>query len=124
MKTGRFSLNRLFNNDRFVLIFSIITAIIVWTLVAINVSPETERVVPNVKVTIETKNSVPTQLGLKVFGETDFYVDVTVVGKKYLVSQSALSAEDIIVSAITEDVTTAGIHRLDLKATSTSGNDF
>ncbi len=124
MKTGKITLNNLFNNDKFVLIFSIVTAIIIWTLVAINVSPETERVVPNVKVTVETKNSVPTQLGLKVFGETDFYVDVTVVGKKYLVSQSALSADDITVSAITEDVTTAGIHRLDLKATSTSGNDF
>ncbi len=125
MKSGRFSVNNLFNNDKFVLVFSIISALIIWTLVAVNVSPETERTVQNVKVTVETKNSVPSQLGLKVFGEADFYVDVTVVGKKYLVSQNALSTEDISVTAITEYVTTAGVHRLDLKATAAApGRDF
>ena len=124
MKLSRFSLNNLFNNDKFVLFFSIVVSITIWVLVAINVSPETERVVQNVKVVVETKNSVPSQLGLKVFGETDFYVDVTVVGKKYLVSQNALSADDISVSAVTEYVNTAGTHRLDLKATAKNSGEY
>lgn len=124
MKLSRFSLNNLFNNDKFVLFFSIVVSITIWVLVAINVSPETERVVQNVKVVVETKNSVPSQLGLKVFGETDFYVDVTVVGKKYLVSQNALLADDISVSAVTEYVNTAGTHRLDLKATAKNSGEY
>lgn len=124
MKLGKLSLDNLFSNDKFVLVFSIVVSIVIWVLIAINVSPETERVVQNVKVVVETKNSVPSQLGLKVFGETDFYVDVTVVGKKYLVSQSSLSADDISVSAVTEYVNTAGVHRLDLKATAKQDNDF
>ncbi|HZK20774.1 MAG TPA: hypothetical protein VFC76_00705 [Oscillospiraceae bacterium] len=124
MKLSKLSLDNLFSNDKFVLVFSIVVSIVIWVLIAINVSPETERVVQNVKVVVETKNSVPSQLGLKVFGETDFYVDVTVVGKKYLVSQSSLSADDISVSAVTEYVNTAGVHRLDLKATAKQDNDF
>lgn len=124
MKLSRLSLNNLFNNDKFVLFFSIVVSITIWILVAINVSPETERIVQNVKVVIETKNSVPSQLGLKVFGDTDFYVDITVVGKKYLVSQNALTADDISVSAVTDYVNKAGVHRLDLKATAKNSGEY
>ncbi len=125
MKNKKFSLGKLFFNDRFVLIFSVFAAMVIWIAVAINVSPETERVVKNVKVTIDTKNSVPAQLGLKAFGDTEYTVDVTVVGKKYLVSPTALTADDIVVAAITENVTTAGINTLELKATSADhGGEF
>ncbi len=124
MKKKRFFLGNLFFNDRFVLVFSVFAAVVVWIAVALNVSPETERVVKNVKVTFDRKNSVPAQLGLTAFGDTDFTVDVTVIGKKYLVSPTALTADDIVVTALTESVTSAGINTLDLKATATDSGEF
>lgn len=114
MKNKKFSLSALFAKDKFVLAFSFAAALVIWLIVAINVSPLTERVVKNVKVTIQM--STPSQLGLTVFGDAEFNVDVTVEGKKYLVSTSALTADDIIVTAQTTLVDSAGKSTLQLKA--------
>ena len=84
------TLNGLFENNLFVLILSLFIAVIIWLLVVINVSPQTTRVIKGVKVTID--QTVPSQFGLEVFGESEFTVDVTVKGKKYQISTANLSA--------------------------------
>ena len=89
MKT-KFKLNDLFNNDKFLLFFSLFAALVIWLLVVVNVSPATTRVIQGVKVNIDS--TVPSQFGLEVFGEKEFTVDVTVKGKKYQISPAALSA--------------------------------
>ena len=104
-------LSDIIHNDKLMLIFSFIAAIIIWLGVVINVSPETTRTIQNVKVTID--NTVPAQFGLEVFGDNEFYVDVTVKGKKYLIS--SLKAEEISVVAQTNNVDSAGVRTLLLK---------
>ena len=121
MKT-KFSLNTLFNNDKFLLVFSLAAALIVWLMVVVNVSPATTRVIQDVKVTIDS--TVPSQFGLEVFGEKEFTVDVTVKGKKYQISSSALTPDDIIVTAQTNSVDSAGRRTLQLKAEPAPGADF
>jgi len=113
-------LAELLHNDKLMLVVSFLAAIVIWVAVVINVSPETTRVIQGVKVTID--NTVPSQFGLEVFGDTEFYVDVTVKGKKYQISTSALSAEDILVVAQTNNVDSAGTRTLLLKAESASGS--
>lgn len=120
MKKNKKKLSDLLNNDKLILVISFFAAIIIWLAVVINVSPETTRVIQNVKVTID--NTVPSQFGLEVFGDNEFYVDVTVTGKKYQISSVALSAEDILVVAQTNNVDSAGRRTLLLKAESASGN--
>lgn len=117
---NKFNLNSLFYNNKFVFVFSLFIALVIWLMVVINVSPATTRVIQDVKVAIDT--SIPSQFGLEVFGETEFTVDVTVTGKKYLISPTALSAEDIIVTAQTNNVDSAGKRTLQLKAESASGS--
>ena len=114
-----FNLNKLFNNDKFVLLFSFCVSVLIWLAVVINVSPATTRVIKDVKVVID--NTVPSQFGLEVFGESEFTVDVTVKGKKYLISPATLSADDIVVTAQTSSVDSAGKRTLQLKAESASG---
>ena len=80
-------------------------------MVVINVSPQTTRVIKDVKVTID--DTVPSQFGLEVFGESEFVVDVTVKGKKYVTS--SLSADDIVVTANTNYVDSSGVKTLQLK---------
>lgn len=109
----KFKLNDLFNNDLFVLFFSLVTALVIWLMVVVNVSPATTRVIQDVKVTIDS--TVPSQFGLEVFGETEFTVDVTVSGKKYQISSAALSAEDVVIIAQTNSVDSAGKRVLQLK---------
>lgn len=112
-------LESLFYNDKIILAISFVVALVIWLLVIINYSPEDTRTISGVKVKIDT--SVPEQFGLRVFGETDFTVDVTVKGKKYVISPASLSADDILVTAQTANVDSAGKRTLQLKAESASG---
>ncbi len=112
--------NAFINNDKAVLTFSFFLAVFVWLAVVVNVSPETTRVIQDVKVVIDT--DVPSQFGLGVFGKSDFTVDVTVKGKKYMISPTTLSSEDIVVTAQTTNVDSAGTRTLQLKAESASGS--
>lgn len=117
MKNKKFS--DLLHNDKLMLAFSFIAAIIIWLTVVINVSPEMTTTIQNVKVTID--NTVPAQFGLEVFGDNEFYVDVTVKGKKYQIS--SLKPEDIKILAQTNNVDSAGIRTLLLKSDQTFGNN-
>lgn len=117
MKNKKFS--DLLHNDKLMLAFSFIAAIIIWLAVVINVSPEMTTTIQNVKVTID--NTVPAQFGLEVFGDNEFYVDVTVKGKKYQIS--SLKPEDIKILAQTNNVDSAGIRTLLLKSDQTFGNN-
>ncbi len=117
---NKFNLNALFYNDKFVFVFSLIISLVIWLMVVINVSPATTRVIQDVKVVVDT--TVPSQFGLEVFGESEFTVDVTVTGKKYQISPAALSAEDIVVTAQTNNVDSAGKRTLQLKAEPSSGS--
>lgn len=116
---NKIKFNDLFYNDKFVLVFSFFIAVGVWLAVVINVGEETSRVIKDVKVNIDT--AIPSQFGLEVFGNRDYSVDVTVTGKKYQISNAALSAEDILVTAQTDNVDSAGIRTLQLKAEDIQG---
>ncbi len=118
----KFKLDNLFNNDKFLLFFSLFAALVIWLLVVVNVSEATTRVIQGVKVNIDS--TVPSQFGLEVFGEKEFTVDVTVKGKKYQISPAALSAEDIVVTAQTNSVDSAGKRTLQLKPEIPDGSDY
>ena len=113
-------LKAILHNDKFALVLSLFCALAIWLAVMIYASPETTRVIQGVKVNID--DTVPSQFGLEVFGNKDFTVDVTVKGKKYMISSSALSADDITVTAQTNSVDSAGTRTLQLKAESASNS--
>lgn len=108
-------LHKLFWNDRFVIIFSLVVSIIFWAAVCVSFSPNTTNVIENVPVVIDTKNSVPSQCGLQVFGDESFTVDITVSGSRYVIGENLLSADDFTVTALTSSVTTAGTHSLQIR---------
>ena len=117
----KFSLESLLNNNRFLMVVSFIIALGLWVWVAIDKSPEIQTVITNVPVKINLENSIPQQLGLQIFGESEFTVDVTVTGKKYVLSN--LKAEDIHVDANTNYVNSAGTKTLQLKVSPTDSSE-
>lgn len=119
-KKNRISFSDLLKDKRFMLFFSCLLAFVLWTWVAIEKSPETQRVITGVPVQINLENSVPEQLGLSVFGNSEFTIDVTVKGKKYITS--SLSADDIDVIANTNYVDGSGVKTLQLKVTPKENN--
>lgn len=124
MKNKKFSLNNLFYNNRFVLVFSLVAAVLVWIVSGLQYSPEDERTIENVPVTIELSQAMQ-DFGLKSFGDADYTVDVKVKGKRYLVSPKALSADGITVKANTKYVDSAGRYTLALSASAAeNGAEF
>lgn len=119
-KNKKISLQSLLYNTNFLIGFSFAMALIIWIAVTLNESPEVERTIKNVKVEIET--SVPEQLGYKIYGQEEYFVDVTVRGRRYLVGDNVLSAKDIKVTAITNYVNSVGKQSLKLRATPESSN--
>lgn len=117
---NKFSLSAILSNNKALLVISFLLAFIAWLAIAINQAPEVERVVENVKVEID--DSVPSQLGYEVFGVDDVYVDITVKGKRYLVGDNVLSADDFTVTALTTHVDAPGTYSLTLKATPKDSN--
>lgn len=112
-KSKKFSFENILDNNRFLMILSFIIAFGLWVWVAIDKSPEIQTVITDVPVKINLENSIPQQLGLQIFGESEFTVDVTVTGKKYILS--SLKADDIQVEANTNYVDSAGTKTLQLK---------
>ncbi len=120
-KKSKLSFSALMRNNRFLMIVSIVIAFILWMWVAIEKSPEVTTVISGVPVQINLENSIPEQLGLQIFGQSEFTVDVTVKGKKYVLS--SLDANDIEVVANTNYVDNSGINSLQLKISPKNSSD-
>lgn len=116
----KFSLHSLLYNNKFVMIFSIFIAFIIWAVISVTQSPIDTKDVGNVNVVISMKDSAPERLGLQAFGQTDYKVSVRVEGKKYEIN--ALTPEEIEVTAQTNSVGSAGMHTLKLSATCDNRN--
>lgn len=112
-KAKKLSFSVLLENNKIVFVFSIIVAILFWFAVSMYQTPETEKVFQDVKVQINFEGSTPYNNGFELYGNTDYYVDVTVKGKSYIVNDSSFS-ENIVATVSLSSVTTAGVYSLPL----------
>lgn len=119
----KISFQNLIYDNRVVFVFSLIAAMVIWIVVAIQFSPEDDRVIKDVPVKIEVSNNV-LNLGLQMFGTTDYKVDVKVHGKRYEVAESVLSRDDIVVTAKTNYVDSAGSQVLKLEVNAKDPNNM
>lgn len=107
---------RIVENNKFIFICSVLLAFVLWCLVTVYASTEIERTISNIPVNIDITDSTPERLGLQLFGDKEYYVDVTVKGPKYQLSENMFTASDIRVTANTGYIDTAGETQLTLKA--------
>lgn len=115
--------HKVFYDNKVLLIFSLITAVFVWLIVAISFSPTDTAVIKDVPVSIDLTNSVPAQFNLEIFGQSDFTVDVEITGKRYIVKSNSIGKNSVKVIAQTAYVDSAGKHTLTLKATKANDSD-
>ena len=108
-------LRKIFWNDKVIAAFSIVAAIIIWASVCVAFAPETTSVIKDVPVVVSTENDVPSQCGFQLFGETEFTVDITVSGSRYVIGENLLSADDFEAVAVTSSVMKAGTYGLPLR---------
>jgi len=113
----RFSFSRLFNNQTFVVILSLVVAVICWAAVGFSRNTEMEKTIRGVEVTL-TDDATLAGYGLDIIDTEKYTVDVTVRGPRTVVG--ALTAESVIVVPDFSSVTAVGTY--DLKLTFKKAN--
>lgn len=122
MKLKKLSLRQLFSNTKFLVVFSILVAFIFWIVVALEYAPVIENEIKDIPVKIDMNNSVPDKLGLQIFGQSNYTINVTVRGNRYIVGGDLLTADDFEATAQTAYVDSAGKHSLVVKVTAKDAN--
>ena len=117
MERKKQRISDLFYDNRFLLVFSVLFALIAWLIVATEFS-ETQNTISNVPVQINYSN-VNNLGGLQPFLDKEYTVDVTISGKRYIVESDDIK-DDILVVADTSLVNSAGKFPLTLTVTSKS----
>lgn len=118
-KKSKFSLRKLIYNDKYLIVLSVIAAVVIWIATSINLSPETTKSV-TVPVTVDFSGTLAEQLGIQYFDSTDITVDVTISCQRYLARD--ITADDISASLRTDTVTSAGYQSVQILV-STRGTD-
>lgn len=117
-------IDRLFYNNKFLVVFCAIMSVVLWATVKINYSADTQRTVSDVKVNLSETSE---NLDFTAFVDAeDLLVDVEVTGKAYNINAQALSKDDILVEASNTFVDSAGykVITLTAKSADTASSDF
>lgn len=120
-KKRGFSLRKLVYNDRYLIVCSIIAAIIIWIVSSMNLSPETTKTI-TVPVTVDFQGTLAEQLGIEYYGSRDLTVEVTVSCKKYIAKD--ISEKDIHASLQTSNVTSTGYLSVPIAVTISDDAEF
>lgn len=112
----------LFENKRFVQVFSLVCAIVAWFLVIFFVSPETDETIYDVPVNVVLYDTAAERMGLQIVDGTDQTVSVKVHGNRRRIS--GLTADDVSLTASLSSVTGAGVFELPVIGSKVSGVDF
>ncbi|MBQ6267475.1 MAG: hypothetical protein IJK64_06850 [Clostridia bacterium] len=120
MRIKDFNLSKLFNNNRFLMVFSLIAAILIWLFVSVEKSTDITRTLTNVPVQVDYAR-LQENFGLVPFGNSNYTVDIKVSGKRYNVDNEQELLEELVVSANTGKVNSVGTYSLPI--TVESSND-
>ncbi len=121
MKKNKKSLTeRLIYNNKFLLFFSIVAAILLWATVKVNYSNDITRVVDEVRVNLSASSQEESDYRYFV-DEEQLYVSVEISGKAYNINSNVIGKDDIIVSASEVYADTAGYKVLSLNARFANG---
>lgn len=109
------SFSALMEKNYFVMALSLLLAFIFWCIVSMSQTNEVEKTFQNISVRLSMEGSYPANNDLKIYGGTEYYVDVTVKGKSYLVNDASF-ADRIVVTPSFSSVSAAGSYNLPLSA--------
>ncbi len=110
---------KLFSNNKFVLIFSLVTAFVFWMGITIVENPERDTTFSNITISVVTDGTAAGELGLDLISISSPTATVKVSGPSYVLA--SLEATDISVALPLADVTEAGKYDIALNAASATG---
>lgn len=117
-----FSFSKLLDNDKFLKLFSVITAIIVWFIVALSFDTTGGvDIIDNIKVNLNLQNTPAEVYGLSVIEGNEQTVSVKVEGKRYKIGN--LTADDFIAVPTLTNVTKSGEFDISVEVKKVNASD-
>lgn len=121
IELAKLNFKKLFDNNKFVIVLSILIAIIAMFIVKLTVDPIGRRVIENVPITVQMDGTAANEAGLTSIPVEDMKVNVSVKGQRLIVSN--LTADKIsVIARPGNDVKTAGEYTLELTALNNDPN--
>ena len=119
----RFTLRRIINNDKSLIIFVLILAVIIWIVTSLNMGTDEQKTI-TVDVPISMSDKLSKQMGMQYYSLKDSVsVNVTVSGAKYVIGQ--VTANDLKIKFDTSNVNRAGEQSIPILVTNKSkSKDF
>jgi YbbR domain-containing protein len=112
MRLRKFSISRIFYNDKFVIIFSVFASVILWVVMASTNTENRPHDIPNVPITIKLSDAAQED-GLKVFSPVNATATVSIKGNSLIVNQ--VKASDLaVVAKLASTITMPGNYSFDL----------
>ena len=115
---SNFSLKRLIYNDKYLIIFSLLLAVLIWIIASINIgTDEVKTIKLNVPITLG--DEVSEQLGMQYFSfQENIELSVSISGPKYVVGQA--TENDLSVKFDTSSVNRTGAQTIPILVTNSS----
>ncbi len=104
------------NNNKALMIFSLVLAFIVWFVFTMTFNPVSKTTIKNVPIRFDTSDTAVDSLGLDIVDYDIDSVSVTISGQTVVLS--SVSASDIVVTPSLSSVTEAGTYEVPLIASS------
>lgn len=122
-KKSKFSFRRLVYNDKYLIIFSIILAFVVWIGASLNIGTDETKTI-RVNVPIKLGDEVSEQLGMQYYSLQDTIdLSISISGPKFVIGQ--VEADDLSVKFDTSSVNRTGQQTIPVLVTNKSNNlDF
>lgn len=122
-KVKKFSLKKLIDDDRYLRVFSVVIAIVVWFAVINLISDEAPRSISGVSLDIESQMADLRQMGLVPIEGTDQKIEVVVEGKRTVVGN--LQPEDLNAVLELSGIDSPGTYDLKVNVSkNNTGNDY
>lgn len=102
-------------------IFSIVIAVIIWFAMSITKYPTVNKTISRVPVDFSIKGTAAESKGLSALSYQDFTVDVEIQGMNYEIG--TYSANDLVATVDTDEVTKEGTYKLDIDVKSKHSAD-
>ena len=113
MKKKKLSLNKLFQNNKFLIILSLVISTITWVYMSMGTTNDTTVTISNIPIQIELPDQLDNN-GLQVFRDTKQTATVTVTGSRAVLG--SIGTKDITVTGATNGIDSAGTYQLSLSA--------
>ena len=105
MKKKKRSLNKLFQNNKFLIILALVISTITWVYMSMGTTNDTTVTISNIPIQIELPDQLDNN-GLQVFRDAEQTATVTVTGSRAVLG--SIGTKDITVTGATNGIDSAG----------------